>query len=80
MIIDKLKAWLAPALAIAASLFAALAYRQKAKLEQERREAIEGARAVEHKATDAASEGQQRIEEARNVPVDTDRRDQFERP
>ena len=75
----KLKAagtWL---LGLAAAVLAAIAYREKAKRETDRRKASEAARAIERKATDAVIEGNRKIEEARHAPIDTRDRSGFER-
>lgn len=80
MILDKLKAYAAAALAIAASILAAMFYREKAKLEQERRQAVSDRADVERQATDVALNGVKREQEAAHAPVDTRRRDEFERP
>lgn len=80
LLLTKLKAagtWL---LALATAILAALAYREKAKRETERRQASEAARGVERKATDAVIEGGKRENEIRTAPVDTTRRDHFEQP
>lgn len=79
LLLTKLKAagtWL---LALATAILAALAYREKAKRETERRQASEAARGVERKATDAVIDGTRKIEEARHAPIDPSDRSGFER-
>lgn len=53
-------------LGIAAAIFAAMFYREKAKREQDKRVASENARKTERKATKALTDGLQKEQEALN--------------
>ncbi len=77
--LGRVKAWITPALAIAAAVLAALFHREKAARETDRRKAAEAARAVERKATDAVIDGTKNIEEARHAKIDPRDRSGFDR-
>lgn len=77
--IARLKAWGAFLAGIAVAFIGLLAGWQTAARERERRQQAEAGREVERRAARAAVEGERRINEARAAPVDTRRRDHFER-
>ena len=77
---ERLKGWIAALAALLASILAALLYREKAVRADQRRKAVEGARATEQQATRALTEGLRHEQEAMNVAKANPRRDHFERP
>ncbi len=76
---QRIKIIAAAILAVAAAVFAALFYREKAKREQDKRKASEGARRTERKATDAMTEGLTHEQEAAHAAKTRRTRDHFER-